>query len=301
MKPEPKPVANADLVSFTMSDGVKLVGEIYGEPGNPTILLAHGGGQTRYAWASVAKRLGAAGWRALAIDLRGHGDSDWASDANYSHERYGVDLVELAAAMGSRPVVVGASLGGNSAMLAAGSFGKDAFRALVLVDVTPKLDKKGVDRIMAFMDRHIDSGFGSFEEAAEAISGYLPGRTGRKSNVASLERYLRRREDGRYRWHWDPEFVRGDQGTRLSEDRVRIISQAVADTDIPILLIRGSNSELVGDEAVRNFRELAPHAEFEDVLGAGHMIVGDRNDVFANTLDGFLHRLENGEAKVRVR
>lgn len=301
MQPEPKPADNDNIVTFTMSDGVKIVGEIYGDSSHQTILLAHGGGQTRYAWASVAKRLGAAGWRALAVDLRGHGDSDWASDGNYTHGRYGEDLVELAAAMGAKPVVVGASLGGNSAMLAAGSFGKEAFRALVLVDVTPRLDPEGVDRILSFMDRHIDAGFGSFDEAADAIAGYLPGRQGRKSNVASLERYLRKREDGRYRWHWDPRFVRGDRDSRLSPAHVEKIAAALAETDIPVLLIRGSKSELVDEEAVRNFLELAPHAEFEDVVGAGHMIVGDRNDVFAQTLDRFLQKLERGEARVRGR
>jgi pimeloyl-ACP methyl ester carboxylesterase len=299
MQAEKNADADTETVTYTMSDGVRLVGEIYGEPGHPTILLAHGGGQTRYAWANVARRLGAAGWRALAVDLRGHGDSDWSPDGNYAHERYAQDLVELAAAMGSKPVVVGASLGGNSAMLAAGTIGKDAFRALVLVDVTPRLDRSGVDRILAFMDRHIDSGFGSYEEAAEAIAGYLPGREGRKSNVASLERYLRKREDGRYRWHWDPLFVRGDRDTRLSSAHVEKIANALGDTDIPVLLIRGSKSELVGDEAVADFRKLAPHGEFEDVIGAGHMIVGDRNDVFAQTLDRFLQKLERGEARVR--
>jgi pimeloyl-ACP methyl ester carboxylesterase len=291
--------ADATMIEFIMSDGVRLVGEAYGAPGAPAILFAHGGGQTRYAWTSVARRLGAAGWRTLALDLRGHGDSDWAPDGNYRHERYGQDLVDVARTMGNSPVVVGASLGGNSAMLAAGTFGRESFRALVLVDVTPRLDKEGVDRILAFMDRYIDAGFGSLEEAAEAITGYLPGRRGRQSNVASLERYLRRREDGRYRWHWDPLFVRGDTDSRLSPAQVETIAQAVRHIDIPILLVRGSNSELVGEEAVADFFEMAPHAEFHDVAGAGHMIVGDRNDVFAETLAGFLEKLERGEGRRR--
>jgi pimeloyl-ACP methyl ester carboxylesterase len=301
MQTEQNSIADASAITFTMSDGVKLVGEIYGDASHQTILFAHGGGQTRYAWANVASRLGAAGWRALAIDLRGHGDSEWSPDGNYAHERYALDIVELAAAMETKPVVVGASLGGNSAMLAAGTIGKDAFRALVLVDVTPRLAPEGVDRILAFMDRHIDSGFGSYEEAAEAISGYLPGREGRKSNVTSLARYLRKRADGRYRWHWDPLFVRGDRDTRLSPAHVEKIAAALGETDIPVLLVRGSKSELVNDEAVADFKQLAPHGEFEDVIGAGHMIVGDRNDVFAQTLDRFLQKLERGEAKTRER
>jgi pimeloyl-ACP methyl ester carboxylesterase len=291
--------ADQSRVELAMSDGVVIVGGAYGEPGRPTVLLAHGGGQTRYAWANVARRLGEAGWRALAVDLRGHGDSDWAADGNYSHERYGHDLIEIAEAMGSPPVLVGASLGGNAGMLAAGTLKPGAFRALVLVDVTPRLDPGGVDRILKFMDQHIDSGFGSYEEAAEAIADYLPHRQGRKSNVASLERYLRKREDGRYRWHWDPLFVRGDRDTRLSQAHVDKIATAASAIEIPILLLRGSDSELVSEEAVVDFLTLAPHAEFEDVGGAGHMIVGDRNDVFARTLAGFLEKVERGEATRR--
>jgi pimeloyl-ACP methyl ester carboxylesterase len=292
--------ASPARVEFTMSDGVRLVGEAYGEPGRSTILFAHGGGQTRYAWTNVARNLGNSGWRAVAIDLRGHGDSDWAADGNYTHERYGQDLCEVAAILDPKPVLVGASLGGNSGMLAAGTFGRDDFRALVLVDVTPKLDREGVERILTFMDKHIDSGFGSFEEAAEAIDQYLPGRRGRKSNIATLQRYLRKRDDGRYRWHWDPRFVRGDRDTRLSPAHVEKIAAAVRRINVPILLLRGSNSELVNDAAVRDFLVLAPHAEFEDVAGAGHMIVGDRNDVFARTLSGFLSKVEQGEARHRT-
>lgn len=286
-------------VRFTMSDGLTIVGEAYGPADGPGVLLAHGGGQTRYAWANVARRLGAAGWRAVAIDLRGHGESDWSTTQDYSHARYGLDLVEVARAMGGRPVLVGASLGGNSGLLAAGTTGKGEFGGLVLVDVTPKLDPEGVGKVLGFLDRHIDAGFGSFEEAAAAISDYLPGRRGRSNNIASLERYLRKRQDGRYGWHWDPAFVRGARNSRLDAEGVERLSVATRAIDVPMMLVRGSESELVNEEAVAHFLELAPHAEFRDVLGASHMIVGDRNDVFAETLSDFLERVAAGTARWR--
>jgi pimeloyl-ACP methyl ester carboxylesterase len=290
---------DARLCHFTMSDGLSIVGEVYGPDDGAPVLLAHGGGQTRYAWTNVARRLGDRGWKSVAIDLRGHGESDWSKIGDYSHERYALDLVEVAGQIGGQPVLVGASLGGNSGMLAAGTTGKDAFRALVMVDVTPKLDPQGMKKIIGFLDRHIDEGFGSFEEASQAISDYLPGRRGRQNNIASLGRYLRQRDDGRYGWHWDPEFVRGVRNTRLNPDRVARISDAVLATSIPMMLIRGSDSELVNTEAVEHFLELAPHAEFRDVLGASHMIVGDRNDIFAEALTGFLERVEDGTARTR--
>lgn len=289
---------DGERLTFRMSDGVALVGESFGHASDPGLLFAHGGGQTRHAWANVARRLGRSGWRTLALDLRGHGESDWSEEGAYAHARYGEDLAEVARAMGAAPVVVGASLGGNSAVLAAGAAEEDIFRAIVLVDVTPRLDPAGVSRIMAFMDRHIDEGFATLDEAAAAIAAYLPHRK-RKPNLQSLARYVRLRPDGRYRWHWDPRFVRGEASTRLSPEKIEVLADAVRRIRVPILLVRGSDSELVGDEAVREFMELAPHAEFEDVTGAGHMIVGDRNDVFAHTLGAFLEKLVRGDARRR--
>ncbi|MDA4845110.1 alpha/beta fold hydrolase [Hoeflea poritis] len=278
-------------MAFSMDDGVRLLGEAYGDAEKAGVLLAHGGGQTRYAWSRVAQRLGKAGWHALALDLRGHGESDWDKARNYTLERYGLDLAAVAASFSTPPVLVGASLGGNAGLLTAGRFAAGAIRALVLVDITPKLDQDGVDKVLGFMGRHLEDGFESYEEAAKAISDYLPERKGRQSNAESLARYLRPRPDGRLAWHWDPAFIIGRRSSRLQEDTVKSLESALAAIQVPILLVRGSNSELVNDESVSHFLELAPHAAFRDVTGAGHMIVGDRNDVFAEMLDDFLGSL----------
>ncbi|GKY89613.1 alpha/beta fold hydrolase [Sinisalibacter aestuarii] len=281
----------ATLMRYAMEDGVELVGEAFGDPSAPGVLLAHGGGQTRYAWSRVARRLGEAGWHAVALDLRGHGESGWDPAKDYSLERYGVDLVAVGKTFAIPPVLVGASLGGNAGLLAMGRIGPGVFRALVLVDITPKIDVKGADKVLGFMGQHLEDGFETYEEAAEAIAAYLPERKGRKSNIASLARYLRTRPDGRYTWHWDPAFIEGRRSSRLNEQTLEDLNTALAAIDVPILLVRGSQSELVNDESVAHFLEIAPHAEFQDVTGAGHMIVGDRNDVFSETLDTFLSRL----------
>ena len=205
---KPRPVA------FSMDDGVRLLGEAYGSADTEGVLFAHGGGQTRYAWSRVAQRLGQAGWYALALDLRGHGESDWDKARNYTLERYGQDLAAVAARFSRPPVLVGASLGGNAGLLTAGRFAPGAIRALVLVDITPKLDQDGVDKVLGFMGRHLEDGFESYEDAAKAISAYLPERKGRQSNAESLARYLRPRPDGRLAWHWDPAFITGRRSSR---------------------------------------------------------------------------------------
>lgn len=283
--------AQSGPVDFLMDDGVRLVGEAFGEAHAAGVLLAHGGGQTRYAWSRVAQRLGDAGWHALALDLRGHGESDWHEGQNYTLERYGQDLAAVAATFSRPPVLVGASLGGNAGLLTAGRYAAGAIRALVLVDITPKVDPKGVDKVLGFMGQHLADGFESFEDASRAISAYLPDRKGRQSNAQSLARYLRPRPDGRLAWHWDPAFITGRRSSRLRDDTVALLESVLASIQVPILLVRGSNSELVNDESVAHFLDLAPHAQFRDVTGAGHMIVGDRNDVFADVLDDFLGSL----------
>ncbi|SPJ26030.1 alpha/beta fold hydrolase [Palleronia abyssalis] len=286
----------ATLIELTMDDGVVLRAETFGDPGAPGVLLAHGGGQTRYAWSRVARTLGENGWYAMALDLRGHGESDWDDKADYSLERYAADLVTVAGHFAGPPVVVGASLGGNAGTLAAGGADRQAFRALVLVDITPKIDEKGVDKILGFMGRHLEEGFASYEDAAEAISGYLPDRKARKSNVTSLSRYLREGPDGRLRWHWDPAFIMGRKSSRLDPKMVEKLNTSLGDIEVPLLLIRGMNSDLVTDESVAEFRRIAPHAALQDVSGAGHMIVGDRNDIFVRALEDFLAGLTEDDA-----
>ncbi|MBV7407360.1 alpha/beta fold hydrolase [Maritimibacter sp. DP1N21-5] len=281
----------ATAMDWTMDDGVRIVGEAFGDPSAPSVLLIHGGGQTRYAWSRVAKRLGRAGYYAVAIDLRGHGESDWDEAQDYRTERFGQDTATIARSFAVPPVLVGASLGGNSGMFAVGRFAPEAFRGLVLVDITPQIDAKGSEKVTGFLGERMDEGFASFEEAAAAIAAYLPERRGRASNIDSLARYLRQRPDGRYRWHWDPAFIEGRASSRLRPETVAELNEALAAIRVPVLLVRGSNSELVNDESVAAFLRVKPEARFVDVTGAGHMIVGDRNDVFAETLDGFLKDL----------
>ncbi|MFT4152034.1 MAG: alpha/beta fold hydrolase, partial [Paracoccaceae bacterium] len=115
-----------EILHFRTSDGIRLEAEAYGS--GPVILLAHGGGQTRYSWRGVARAQAEKGWRTVALDLRGHGASDWDPAQDYSLERYAQDIAEVAAALGGGVYHVGASLGGNSAIPAVGRIAPGLFR-----------------------------------------------------------------------------------------------------------------------------------------------------------------------------
>jgi len=281
-------------VSFTGSHGNRIVGDRWGEGGR-IVLLAHGGGQTRHSWDETARRMVAHGMTAIAIDHRGHGDSAWDPEGRYDFITYSDDLAAVArqilARYGARPVLVGASLGGIAGMMSQGSVDEQLFEAIVLVDITPRMDRSGVEKIIGFMAGRMEEGFASVEEAAEAVARYMPHRK-RPSSHEGLRKNLRLHEDGRYRWHWDPKFVTGRQNVDVDRDTLEPrLMAAAANLTLPVMLVRGKLSELVSEEHVKEFVELVPHAEYCDVSGAGHMIAGDRNDVFADAVIGFIEKL----------
>jgi non-heme chloroperoxidase len=158
----------------------------------------------------------------------------------------------------------------------------------VLVDVVIQLEPEGVDRILEFLTAHRD-GFVSLEDVADAIAAYNPIRR-RPQNLDGLMKNVRRHADGRWYWHWDPAFIRiGDEPQRqVDPDRLRA---AAAKLRIPTLLVRGAQSDVVGDEGMADMLALVPSAESVDIAGAGHMVAGDDNDVFASRLEAFLDRL----------
>jgi pimeloyl-ACP methyl ester carboxylesterase len=273
-------------ITFRGAGGVRLSGDEVGPEDGPPVLLLHGGGQTRHAWGNTARTLAAAGMRAIALDHRGHGDSAWPDDADYELPSFAGDVRAVADQLGRAPVVVGASLGGLAGLMAEAELGP-LLRALVLVDVAPRLEVEGVQRIISFMVEGLD-GFASLEEAADAIARYLPHRS-RPRDLSGLAKNLRRGDDGRWRWHWDPRFVRRDRGDP-SFTRERLSAAARALT-LPTLIVRGRMSDVVSEESVRDLRELVPHAEFVDVAGAAHMVAGDDNDAFGAAVIGFLKRV----------
>jgi non-heme chloroperoxidase len=272
-------------VTFRVAGALTLVGDAYGSPTAPPVLLLHGGGQTRHAWGGTAAALARAGWYAIALDLRGHGDSDWAADGDYRLETFAADLRAVLAALARPTVVVGASLGGLAALLAEGQAPGAVSAAVVLVDIAPRVQPAGVERIVSFMTSRPD-GFASLEEAADAIAAFAAHRP-RPKDLAGLRKNLRLGADGRYRWHWDPRMMTGERriDARAESDR---LERAAAALRVPALLVRGRMSDVVSEEDAQHFLAVAPHACYVDVSGAGHMVAGDRNDRFTHAVVDFL-------------
>jgi pimeloyl-ACP methyl ester carboxylesterase len=270
----------------------RLVADVVGPSAAPPVVLLHGGGQTRYSWHTTLRALEERDWRAYAVDLRGHGESDWVTDGDYSLDAFAGDARTVARSLNRPPVLVGASLGGVASLAAVAEAGDPPIAtALILVDIAHRIEERGRDRIASFMLEHVTDGFGSLDEVADAIQRYNPHRP-RPSDLAGLRKNLRQRPDGRWVWHWDPRFL-SDPGGGPDETRTAIIdperlASAAKKISIPTLLVRGRQSDLLSQEGASELLELIPHAQFADVAGAGHMVAGDRNDLFNAAITEFL-------------
>ena len=272
--------------------GVRIVADRLGDPRAPAVVFLHGGGQTRRSWGRAAAVVAERGWQAITVDLRGHGESDWSKDGDYRVTSFAADVLEVLRCLPPRPVIVGASLGGFTAMLLAGELSPDTVRAVVLVDIVPNMDPSGATRIHGFMYDRMESGFESLDEVADMIQEYNPHRP-RPTDLDGLRANLRRRGD-RWYWHWDPKFIDGTSALPPIEvteiDRLHAAVDAILSNDVPMLLVRGQMSDLVTKERADEFISRFPQIDFVDVSGAGHMVAGDRNDVFVGAVVDFLSR-----------
>ncbi|GAA4449464.1 alpha/beta fold hydrolase [Nibrella saemangeumensis] len=287
----------ARRLTFETEPGIRLAADAYGTPSERCVVLLHGGGQTRHSWGETARWMASAGWYAISLDIRGHGDSSWSPEGHYTVDYLISDLKEVIRQIGGSPALVGASLGGIISLLAIGESQSSIASGLVLVDVAPRVEQQGVERIFRFMSANVD-GFASLEEAADAVAAYLPQRP-RPSDLSRLEKNLRLKPSAnggpdRYYWHWDPKFLSVWQqfASATTEQRIgyeeRLFTAARA-LSAPTLIVRGGISDVVSEKVMTEFLDVVPHAQSVNVAEAGHMVAGDSNHAFSRTVIQFLN------------
>ena len=271
---------------FTASDGLVLSADVGGPEGAPRVILLHGGGQTRHSWSGAMSALVKAGYQVINLDARGHGESEWSPTRAYAiHDRI-KDIHAVVDGCDEPFALVGASMGGLTSIHAVGEGLSPA--AIVLVDIVPDMEPKGVERIVSFMNAH-HGGFASLDEAADAVAEYYPERP-RPRDPSGLMKNLRLRDNGRLYWHWDPVMFGVEDPSEFHEPLQRSTRTLGKRKDVAVLLVRGKLSDIVSDSSVKSFREKVPFAEMVDVSDAGHMVAGDKNDAFNNAVFDFLGR-----------
>lgn len=288
------------LERFRTVDGITLTADCYQhDAARAVVLLLHGGGQNRHAWATTARRLRARGYTVVTYDARGHGDSDWDPNGRYDLDGLASDLLAVRehTSADRPPVVVGASLGGMTILGTHLLAPPDLWTGVVLVDITPRMEFHGARRVVSFMAAHPD-GFGTLDDAADVIAEFNPHRA-RPEKLDGLQKVLRQRDDGRWIWRWDPafitsnfQFLQGDPATGAEKfDAIsELLIEGARRVKAPTVLVRGVLSDVTSQQSVDEFLAVVPHAEAVDISGTGHMVAGDDNDAFTAAVADFLDR-----------
>jgi len=275
---------------LTTPSGITVEFDLWGKIKRDAILLLHGGGQTRHSWNATAEKITQVDGCAITMDLRGHGDSDWSHGGDYELSDFSEDVAFLIDTLEIQPSLVGASLGGLVGIYLEGRYSPGSISALVLVDIVPNINVLGAEKIKDFMLEHSKTGFSSLSEVSDILSEYNPHRE-KSSDLEGLKKNLRKRGE-KWFWHWDPLFISSERGKENPDMRnPELLNELCSNISVPMLLVRGKLSDLVTEIQVREFLERFPEASFADVSGAGHMVVGDKNDAFANEVIEFLNHI----------
>jgi pimeloyl-ACP methyl ester carboxylesterase len=272
---------------FSGVNGVRLVADVGGDARLPTVVLMHGGGQTRHSWGAAMKALVEVGYHVINYDACGHGESAWNPDGAYSVEARSFDLRSVLSDIQTPCALVGASMGGITAIHAACKLRQPRIAALVLVDIVARPSAQGVERIRRFMSAHLD-GFESISEAIDAVVAYNPHRL-RQPDPNGILRNLREAPNGKLKWHWDPRLL-----SLTAESENRALEEALAANPlanrVPTLLIRGALSDVVSDDGIADLKRHIPQLEVVDVPNAGHTVSGDQNDAFISNVVHYVRR-----------
>ncbi len=281
------PAPQSRLFTVTTSDGVRLDGEVWERADASTVVLLHGIGQSRHSWKRAARALATAGHQVVTYDLRGHGDSGWSKNADYSRARAGSDLRTVVETLGldsvAPPVLGGFSYGGDVALTYAARGHQVA--GIALVDVAPHVDEDGNDEIQDFLARST-AGFATLDEVAASVAELNGDPT--PAPGTAMERHVRSDGDKLY-WKWDPNVFDLNVDLALRERELNEAATTTAQT--PLLLVRGAMSAMLSDESVRRLLAVRPDTEYVNVEGAGHSASGGSNDAFLDVVANFCRKV----------
>ena len=262
----------------------------WGFESNPTLLLLHGFAQTAHSWDFVALSL-CDRFRVVALDQRGHGDSDWSPDGDYSTESAQADVHAVAHSLSAEPVIlVGLSMGGRIASSYA-SLHPERVRGLVIVDAGPEMQRSGTGRIRRFTQQSDE--MDSVEEFVERVRKYNPSRPVEQIRGSILHN-IKQLPNGRWTWKYDRRL--GTGGPRVEADpalTARLWAQ-LGGIACPTLIIRGGDSDVLAPETAQAMEERIPDARLATIEGAGHLVPGDNPIEFIREVSKFLGEVVSG-------
>lgn len=257
----------------------------WGDPGKPTILMLHGIQQQAHSWDFISLPL-SVDYRIIAVDQRGHGDSDWSPNGDYSTDAYVGDVQGLVSTLALKDFhLIGHSMGGRNS-LAWASKHPGMLKSLTIVDTGPETQRRGSDRIQRF--RELPDELDTLEEFAQRVMEYT-GRT-REQTLGALKYSIRQRSDGKWTWKYDK--VIRTRGFRAPAWTPEQLWEGWRKIDCPALVARGARSDIFADETMQ--RMAAEHHDCTTVTvsNAGHLVQGDNPPEFLAAVKGLLGRFE---------
>ncbi len=254
----------------------------WGAPDAPPIVLLHGGHQSAHSWDLVSLHL-AQNYRVLALDQRGHGDSEWARDVEYSNHNMAQDAEAFIAAMGLRkPILMGHSMGARNSMILA-RHDHSYLRAMVVVDVGPEVSERGRAAIGGFVQANQE--FDDLEHFVRNVRQYDPYRP--REHIERTVKYnMLQRADGKFVSKCDsnPRRLGILRGTS-PQDTVSL--DDVRHYKLPVMVVRGENSNILEADAAERFRDALPHGTLVTVPNCGHNVHGQNTKGFLGAIGGF--------------
>ena len=258
----------------------------WGDPAAPPIVLLHGGHQSAHSWDLVSLHL-AAKYHVLALDQRGHGDSEWSRDVEYSNHAMALDALAFMDAMRlEKPILIGHSMGGRNSMILTKQ-DPSRLRALVIVDVGPELSDRGRAAIAGFVQENQE--FEDLEHFVANVRKYDPYRP--REHIERTVKYnMLQRADGKFVSKCDSNprrlgIVRGSGPL----DNVTLEDAGLF--HLPVMLVRGERSNILAPDAAERFRDALPQGQLVTVPNCGHNVHGQNTLGFIGALGDFLGRL----------
>ncbi len=259
----------------------------WGNSENPTIILIHGIAQTCHSWDFISLGLSEK-YRVIALDLRGHGDSEWAPDKNYNIEAYSDDLHKIIEKLNlNNFILIGLSIGGKTCFTYASQH-LEKIRALAIVDAAPENIQAGYKNMSKFMKQKDE--LDSIDEFIDRILKYNPRRS-RQQAKGSIIHNIKQMENGKWTWKYDS-FFRTPQKHIQNPDKIaKTLWSRLEKVMCPTLIVRGAQSDLVASEITEKMSNIMNNATIVTVKNAGHLVPGDNPAGFQTAINNFLNKL----------
>jgi len=254
----------------------------WGNPQKPTILFLHGWGQTGHIWDFLSLSLRDR-YHCVALDLRGHGDSSWAINGDYSIQAHIRDLTGMFRIFGRKPMIlIGLSLGARTSYVFAAQY-PNLVERLIIVDSGPETSETSISGIRSFME--LPAELDTFDEFVERVHQYNHLRPIDQVQ-ASLKHNLMRLANGKWTWKYDPVLRSGNPPEMgISEE---FLWQSLKRIQCPTLVVRGQNSDILTHKTAMRMLSSIPNASLTAIEKAGHRVPGDNPLSFETAIHKFL-------------